>query len=439
MQSPDENQHIARAYLLGQGGWSLHAATGKMSGGMIDAGLEEYIRLNMLLAVKPEFKLTKSEKTYIHQITWQGSCSKQYFEMPGTGYYFPLVYLPHALGLRVSEALDLSIHHSYQLTRLLVLGTSMGLILWAFSIFNPGPGVLAMLLLPMTLFQMVLPTLDGFTTALSLMVVALFSRGFQNASGAASTILSSALASICLLLVVTSRIHLLPMLLIPFVSSWQRRQSSDAAWGAAVTVITAAWMIFALTQTVDTRIPRAHTTTELLKHYGSAPWDFFTVLAKTISNTDVRDFYWRSFIGILGWLDAPLLKNHYTWIGGGLLLCMLSTISIPHSMNDITFRSTMLIISTASTLLIFFALLVTWTPHPAEIIAGVQGRYFIIPAILFCLTLQGLDRADYSTRNSVLLATKKIFPAIFYMRRLLVISFGIFCLFTLISGLSVRY
>src|SRR5690606_28737913 len=34
-------------------------------------------------------------------------------------------------------------------------------------------------------------------------------------------------------------------------------------------------------------------------------------------------------------------------------------------------------------LLVFFLLLVTWNPHPAAFIDGVQGRYFWAPAILF--------------------------------------------------------
>lgn len=437
MQSPDENHHIARAYLLGQGGWGLQTAPGKMSGGMIDAGLEEYIQLNMFLAGKPGFKFTEPERAYIHQIAWQSASSKKYFEMPGTGYYLPLVYLPHALGLRVSEALDLSIHHSYQVTRLLVLGASMGLILWALSIFNPGPGVLAMLLLPMTLFQMLLPTIDGFTTALSLMVVALFARGFQNATDSDDTIISSFFASACLLLVVTSRIHLLPMLLLPFVSSWRRRKFSDAVWGTGVAVIAAAWMILALTQTVDTRIPRMHTTSELLKHYSIAPWEFFIVLWKTLSSTDMREFYWHSFIGILGWLDAPLLKTHYIWISGGLLLCILFTISPPRSMKDMAFRSTMLFISIASTLLIFFALLITWTPHPTETIAGVQGRYFIIPAILFCIALHGINSKKNPAQGRTHLTTTR--SALLGIQYLLVTLFAAMCFFILVSSLNARY
>ncbi|WP_169070692.1 hypothetical protein [Candidatus Accumulibacter contiguus] len=40
-----------------------------------------------------------------------------------------------------------------------------------------------------------------------------------------------------------------------------------------------------------------------------------------------------------------------------------------------------------SILLIFLALLVTWNAHPASVINGVQGRYFIVPALLIAYSL----------------------------------------------------
>jgi hypothetical protein len=32
-------------------------------------------------------------------------------------------------------------------------------------------------------------------------------------------------------------------------------------------------------------------------------------------------------------------------------------------------------------------MLVTWTPHPATLIEGIQGRYFLLPAILIAYAL----------------------------------------------------
>jgi hypothetical protein len=35
--------------------------------------------------------------------------------------------------------------------------------------------------------------------------------------------------------------------------------------------------------------------------------------------------------------------------------------------------------------IVFAALLIQWTPHPATVILGVQGRYFFVPALLICV------------------------------------------------------
>ena len=295
MQSPDENQHIARAYSVAQGEWSLTAPPGKMSGGMVDAGLEEYISKYMLLAGKPAFRWTGAEKNHIGQLAWQGENTEKFFEMPGTGYYLPLVYFPHALGLKLSQAMDLRMHASYQLTRIVVLGFSVALILWAFSMLPQGIGVLSILLLPMTVFQLILPTLDGFTTALTMVIVAIFARLSQPSKIPSDSWRLQGLMALCLFLVVTSRIHLLPMTLLPFVLSWRRRDLVYAVWGVVVLACAAIWLTFAVSSTVDTRIPRNHSTTEILIYYFTAPWEFIVVLTKTWMNADLINFYSRSF------------------------------------------------------------------------------------------------------------------------------------------------
>ena len=48
--------------------------------------------------------------------------------------------------------------------------------------------------------------------------------------------------------------------------------------------------------------------------------------------------------------------------------------------------------SLVSVFTIFFALLVTWTPHPATVIDGVQGRYFLVPGLLLAYASSGLGK-----------------------------------------------
>ena len=439
MQSPDENQHIARAYLLGQGLWGLEAPPGQMSGGAVDAGLTTYIRQHMLLAGQPAFRLSAAQQAQLRQLKWRSDAPKPHFEMPGTGYYLPVIYAPHALALRVSEALGLRVHTSYQVARFVVLGSTLALMLWAFALLGPGMAVVGVLLLPMTLFQLVLPTLDGFTTGLALVSIALFARLLQPPSAAVVRWWEPAVLGACLLLVVTSRIHLLPMVLIFGVLAWRRREWGNAAWGMAVMVCAVAWLVFAIGSTVDTRIPRDHTTTQLATVYLMAPWEFVKLLINTLLHADVRQFYGRSFIGILGWLDAPLPNAFYAWIGWGLALCFVGGVSLRSFAADWAFRTAMLTIAITSFFMIFFALLITWTPHPAEVIAGVQGRYFIVPAILIGYALHGSGSVANTARNlsdtRYAIVSRYAKP----VRILLLIAFATMCMVALLSCLHTRY
>ena len=43
--------------------------------------------------------------------------------------------------------------------------------------------------------------------------------------------------------------------------------------------------------------------------------------------------------------------------------------------------------------MIFLSQLVTWTAHPATLIEGVQGRYFVMPMVLLGYVLSGLAHA----------------------------------------------
>ena len=53
--------------------------------------------------------------------------------------------------------------------------------------------------------------------------------------------------------------------------------------------------------------------------------------------------------------------------------------------------------------IIFFAMLISWTPHPASLIDGVQGRYFLIPAMMFAYALCQQVKKQGSLRQTLAL------------------------------------
>ncbi|MGE4239885.1 DUF2142 domain-containing protein [Ramlibacter sp.] len=378
LQSPDEHSHIFRGYALSKGRVALETPPGESTGSRFDEGILYFVRPYLLHIVGEKTKrLTPADEAFAKSQTWQGK--EHFFSIPGAGYYFPAVYTPHALAFGIGQALDLSVAHTYRLTRALCIVAGLALLALAMRVQRPPPLAAALLLLPMTLFQLVLPTIDGITTSAAALALALFMRRSLG-DGDAPAWHAWALAA-SLFLLATTRVHLTPLLVLPFVLYWRFRTRRDLWLGLAVAAASLAWTLYALAHTVDARIKRDHGTTELLLHYARHPLDFFRVVAASFTDEKLSTFYSQSFIGILGWLDTIMRPGFYVALWIGLALCAgasLAGVSLRRAAPE---RLLLAGAAVASVLLAFFALLVTWTPHPAATVEGVQGRYFIVPAL----------------------------------------------------------
>jgi uncharacterized membrane protein len=87
-------------------------------------------------------------------------------------------------------------------------------------------------------------------------------------------------------------------------------------------------------------------------------------------------------VGTLGWLDTPMRPSFYSITGLVLLISSLLAISWKGIRTDVIERAVLIVVAFGSTFLIFVALLLNWSEHPAELIVGVQGRYFTIPLLM---------------------------------------------------------
>lgn len=407
MQSPDEDSHIFRAYMISKGELLLQPVPAHSTkpindaevaalidrarrqegraGGLIAQGLLTFSDRYMAVARTAANRLTSSERGLLSQLEWTGEV--QYYPIPGTGYYFPAVYAPQAVGLAAGQLLNLSVSHSYHLMRACTLIACFAMLWLACRLVVPNPLVAAILLLPMSLFQLVSPTVDGLTTSLAVLTVSQFLASIDPGRKH-SPVLSWGLA-ICIFVLATSRTHLLPLLALPFYLAWRRQSRRDFYLGCAIAVATLAWILFALQTTNDPRVVRSHTTTQLLMQYAADPWAYFKIVAASVGDAELFSFYQQSFIGILGWLDTPLADYFYPVLWTGLALCALASVSISTLQKDWSARLLLVAIAIASIGLIFLAMLVTWTPHPASVVKGVQGRYFVVPAILLGYAASG--------------------------------------------------
>jgi uncharacterized membrane protein len=380
-QSPDEHAHIKRAYLMSKAVIVLDRPEGKSSGGYVDSGLLKFMESYEVV----KGKLSAEEVSEAGLIKWSGR--KIYTIAPGTGYYFPVIYFPQALALKMGELFDLTVDHSYRLARAFALVAIALLLYAAFRLYPPNPLIFALIATPMTLFQMSSASLDGVSTALAIFSISAFLNIAKNK--AESTVRIQYVFALAIALLASSRIHALPSLVLLAAAFFYTRNRHLLFLLITVSLFVFGWTLFAIKATVYLDGPIRESTSDIIIYYLNNPLGFIQVIWQTLLDDALRDFYWKSYLGILGWLDTPFENWYYTAFGLTLSVVVLLTISFGDIRTDWSQRLLLLFVSIISVLFIFFALLVTWSPHPAQLIFGIQGRYFLIPSIFLAYGIVG--------------------------------------------------
>lgn len=394
LQSPDENSHLLRADMLAHGQLTLRKdepdEVGNQ-GGYVDRHFMEFVQ-NMSAISGHDRDPDASARQLMGQASQARWAHQDMFvNAAGTGYYSPFIYLPHALGLRLARTLDLPMRASYELTRALVTLTTLGLIAWAWRILSPNTLARALLLMPMAIFQILSPTIDGLSIALALLLASLFAAQCLSPRDRTDLVQECALYA-CTFLLVTSRTNLAPLLLLPL---WLLARNFSGtrllAW-LALCIASAGWTLYGLATTADTRLVRAHSTLEIIVLYARDPLGFARLVAHTVTDPNTGYFYAYSFVGMLGWLDASIPRDAMETAWGCLALALVATVwSTTYARRDIAARSVLLFAALSSMVLIFFALAISWNDYPVQIISGVQGRYFIVPVLLMAVAVGPLS------------------------------------------------
>lgn len=393
LQSPDELSHLIRIASLSQGQWAPTTQAGASSGFSFDLGLAALARTFVPVIKDRNADVPPEDRALVREQGWTGS--SLYGEAPGSASVLPLVYAPAALGLAIGSSLDWTIFESYHLARLVSQLACVLIMALAAWLWRPPLLAWAILLLPMSVFQMSAPVVDGPAHALTLLAMSMMMR----LRARPSHVLTVSTVAVVLGLV-TIRLHLFPLLLLLLWWGWQglrgaRSQArlatvakSLAVSAATALVVCGLWITWVLTRVVDTRIQRPLSTGGVALHYLTHPLDLWGVVSRTFSDGDRLLFLADSFIGNLGWLDTRLPEEAYglLWIGLGLLALM----SWPWRdgvRGTSAARLAFVLCAFASVTIAFALMLLTWSPFPTEMIEGVQGRYFIAPAIVLAYAL----------------------------------------------------
>ena len=384
-QAPDEFDHSARAYMLSRGQVILDSVDGSPSGGQVDEGLLDYMRHFTSIKGNANRKISAAERNAASGIPWSGHTS--FVTAVGTAYYFPILYIPEAIGLAIGEATGLSVETSYRLSRYFALGTCFALLLAAFRLFPPPTLVLALLALPMNLFLLSSAVLDGIATCATIFVLSVFMRFLSDRESASKRALY--MVALGVAFVAACRANLLPLLLLPFAMWWLQRTRTALITAVVTTAFVLGWTIFTIDSTVYPAGLRNIDHGARLIAYLVHPWEFGRIVLATISDRALVHFYFISFIGVLGWLDAAFSPAIYKVVAGALVAIAILSFSQRNVESDRPMRGILALCAVAAVLLTFLAMLVQWTVGPSTTVDGIQGRYFMIPAVIVAYALFG--------------------------------------------------
>ncbi|WP_456025250.1 DUF2142 domain-containing protein [Pseudomonas capeferrum] len=393
LQSPDELDHLKRIYLLSKGQIMLENREGFSSGGMIDSGLASYIETYGSFRNRPDMRVSSDDIDLASNIRWAGT--SEFSAASGTGYYFPLIYLPQAIGLAIGEKLGLAVDTSYRMSRFSALLSSALIIMLAFSIYRPPFIAAALLILPMSLFQFASATLDGISTALCVLAISCFARIATDRELSQRRLIYLLIS--CVLLVTSSRAHALPLFALVFGSYFYTKDKRALIGGLVSSILVIAWLGLSIKLTSNIQFKNAASTSDIALYYIMDPIALIKVIYHTIANESNISFYAQSFVGILGWLDTRFSSEVYK-ISYAAIACLgIISIFTARPKGLTAYRYIIILCAVASIALIFIALLVQWNAaeHPAVTIQGIQGRYFLIPALLLAYSLGTKKRTQY--------------------------------------------
>ena len=375
----------------------MHAPPGQSSSAWVDPALARFIRLhrqkNRVLSQRSSGPVpTEAELQTSGQLQLNKAATAVTMPAPGAAVYPPLAYLPQGLALGLAQAWHWPVVVAYGLARLSALLFSAAALFIAFLLINPSPLQLALLTLPMSLFQMASASLDGFINSIAVVAISLHLASEEASSKRLRKLHAGLL--FCLLFTVPARLHLWPLLVLPLLSAHRLKERWARLSSVSLITVIAVWVLHVSRSTIDLRRTGLssdvlHTTVQLLTH----PIELVNLLVRTISNPQLLSFYGRSFIGVLGWLHLPL-KPPIVYLMMTLLLglcTLLSLLWVYHQPRRLLENSRLLLVSLAllSGVSIFLLLLLGWTPNPTQalVIEGVQGRYFLIPALLIAFAV----------------------------------------------------
>ena len=388
LQVPDEPNHLIRAYQISEG--ILSPPTYQNENG------QTFFFGEVPHSFWALFPFTERDDSYIH--LHKSSLSFIYsllniplapdnlelFEIPNTGQYSPLAYLPQALGAWLGRHLDFSMGGVFYMMRLLAVLTVAVCIFISIRILQKKRLLIFVLaMMPMFLYESASLSADAITFALSMLITSYLISLAQKTSTLTKKDFIFLIASAVVLGLLKQVYGILLFLyfLLPHkaVGSKCKFYLTGLVLIAVFSFISMWWLSFMYSG--DSPQIAVNSGSDPIAQSAiikEAPFHYLAIYFSTLQSNLISSYY-PQFIGVLGWLTVHLSPWFYM-----LYFILLVIASICGNLKFSFTQRILILLGTATTVsVIFLNQYITWSPLGSPTIEGVQGRYFIPLAMMF--------------------------------------------------------
>ncbi|WP_233118586.1 DUF2142 domain-containing protein [Aggregatibacter actinomycetemcomitans] len=397
-QSPDEFYHFQRGYAISNG-QIIPSSTEKL-----DKAMMKMLSIYEGIPYRSENKVTHFLENEAQNVAWE----KEYIldESANTNVYFPLIYLPQALGSFLGSTLDLSLYNMYYLAKIFTLLVSIAILYFASVQYRLSIPVLLILSLPMTMFQMGSTNPDSIIFSLSVFIGSLLARGLDSNYNFTHKDFCKLLFSI--FLCVTVKFNMLVLLLLPFFISKRREIRHGSMYSIFIIILSILWIVLAMKLTEA----QSHFKEGALHNFSYYIFhmdDLFEIFKNTLNFTYLKSLL-RMFLGVLGWVDTKFTINEYLFFGSTSLLAYIFLFI--HNLYKLKYVIVSVLLVGVVFLFTHFILLITYNEIGTTQIVGVQGRYFI-PIMLIIFSSFILKKSEKTSNNKTISKYFIIVPFLF--------------------------
>ena len=398
-QSPDEDSHFKKAYVVSRGQLFPTAQNG-IVGYEIPVDMVEYINEKLTYMGDRDKKYTYSEEIVDDRLP--KDYSEVVFQNFSTAEVTPIAYIAPAMGIIFSKittkliGMDnisvVTMLHFARAFSLLLYVTLVYLAIKITPILKKTFCVVG--LLPMSLALAVAISYDSILIAVSLLSTALiFKLIFDDKVKKISYKYFIAFGIIAFILLSIKIIYitvLIPMIFIPKEKYGGKTKEIIKYFGIMIAIAIVLYIINKIPLMNLQRNAVESNSGEQLKYIITNPISYLKTLMKTMFFN--RNYYFSGMIGLFGLLDTYIPTIYIILYALGALGVIISDFSMCPVKFNWKYKSVAVLGSIATICAAFTGLYVFWTSMEigvgAETITGVQGRYFIpiIPLAIIILS-----------------------------------------------------